>query len=106
MAPDFIRVAVDIVGLVVTLAIVYFSGKMMLLMRKGFFEKSWRSIATGNILVSIAVLTFLVRILLTPEESAMPDTLVYLGGTLAVAGALFVIWGLRTQILFWKMPRQ
>ena len=66
---------------------------VLLVMRKGLLERSWRNIAIGAIVIALGVVIFSI-----PSNSASITTILgYAGTSCQVIGGVFLIVGFRQQ---------
>jgi exosortase/archaeosortase len=90
---DYIQTALDFLALAVCLIMAYSAVGVLLVMRKGLLERSWRNIAIGAIVIALGVVIFSI-----PSNSAEISTILsYIGTSCQVVGGLFLIIGFREQ---------
>jgi len=85
---------VSIIGIAVTIGLVYYSLRTLFLFKRNIAARAWVYISLSAIFSSIGVVAFLI-------ESVTPMGLLPIGGVLETVGALFLFLGLRKNFLFW-----
>jgi len=85
---------VSIIGIAVTIGLVYYSLRTLFLFKRNIAARAWVYISLSAIFSSTGVVAFLV-------ESVTPMGLLPVGGVLETVGALFLFLGLRKNFLFW-----
>jgi len=85
---------VSIIGIAVTIGLIYYSLRTLFLFKRNIAARAWVYISLSAIFSSIGVVAFLV-------ESVIPIGLLPVGGVLETVGALFLFLGLRKNFLFW-----
>jgi uncharacterized membrane protein HdeD (DUF308 family) len=84
---DFVQTVLDVLALLVCLVMAYYALQVLLVMRKGLLENSWKYIAGGTFVIALGVVIFSI-----PSNSAIiTSVLGYLGTSCQVIGALFLI---------------
>ncbi|HEY4672630.1 MAG TPA: hypothetical protein VIH03_00510 [Nitrososphaerales archaeon] len=96
---DVLRMTINIASAAVSLLSLYYALRLSIIFRSGILQKSWRGIAIGIILVSIANLIFLARTIAMAEGTS--QVLLYAGAMTAFMGGLFVLFGLRKEYKLW-----
>jgi hypothetical protein len=96
---DVLRMTINIASAAVSLLSLYYALRLSSIFRSGILQKSWRGIALGIILVSIANLIFLARTITMAE--GISQVLLYAGAMTAFMGGLFVLFGLRKEYRLW-----
>jgi uncharacterized membrane protein YwzB len=91
---DFSAVGVAIIGVGLTIALIYYSLRTVLLFKRNVAARAWVYISLSAVFLSMGVVTFLV-------ESLSQSGLLPVGGVLETVGALFLLIGLRKNFLFW-----
>jgi small neutral amino acid transporter SnatA (MarC family) len=90
---DYIQTVLDFLALAVCLVMAYSAIGVLLVMRKGLLERSWRNIAMGAIVIALGVVIFSIP----TNSSTVNDILGYAGTSCQVIGGLFLIVGFREQ---------
>jgi hypothetical protein len=85
---------VSIVGMALTVGLVYYSLRTMFLFKSNVAARAWIYISLSAMFFGTGVAAFLV-------DSLVPLDLVPVGGVLETVGALFLFLGLRKNFLFW-----
>ncbi len=85
---------VSIIGIAVTIGLIYYSLRTLFLFKRNIAARAWVYISLSAIFSSTGVVVFLV-------ESVTPMGLLPVGGVLETVGALFLFLGLRKNFLFW-----
>jgi len=85
---------VSIVGIAVTIGLIYYSLRTLFLFKRNIAARGWVYISLSAIFSSTGVVAFLV-------ESVTPMGLLPVGGVLETVGASFLFLGLRKNFLFW-----
>ncbi len=91
---DLGNVSVSIVGVVLTLGLVYYGLKTFKLFKGNVAGRAWSHISLSAMFFGIGTVMFLV-------DSIAPMGLVAVGGVMETIGALFLFLGLRKNYLFW-----
>ena len=91
---DISTVSVSIIGVGLTLGLVYYGLKTLKLFKGNIAARAWRYISLSAMFFSIGVILFLI-------DSLAPMGLVAAGGVMETIGAFFLFLGLRTNYLFW-----
>ncbi len=86
--------AVSIIGVALTIGLIYYSLRTLYLFKRNTAAMAWIYISISAIFFSIGVVAFLI-------ESIAPLGLLPVGGVLETVGALFLFLGLRKNFLFW-----
>ncbi len=85
---------VSIVGIGLTLGLVYYGLRTLKLFKGNIAARAWMYISLSAMFFSIGVVLFLV-------DSLAPMGLVAVGGVMETVGAFFLFLGLRKNYLFW-----
>jgi len=85
---------VSIVGIAVTIGLIYYSLRTLFLFKRNIAARACVYISLSAIFSSTGVVAFLV-------ESVTPMGLLPVGGVLETVGASFLFLGLRKNFLFW-----
>src|SRR5713226_5121591 len=85
---------VSIIGVTMTMGLVYYSLKTLFLFKINFAARALVYICLSAIFSSMGVVAFLI-------ESLTPIGLLPVGGVLETVGASFLLLGLRKNFLFW-----
>ena len=91
---DLGNVSVSIVGVALTLGLVYYGLRTLKLFKGNLAGRAWTHISLSAMFFGIGTVMFLV-------DSITPMGLVALGGVMETIGALFLFLGLRKNYLFW-----
>ena len=91
---DVGSIIVDLVGTILTLALVYYGLRTLKLFRGNVAGRAWTYISISAVFFGIGVVMFLI-------DALAPMGLVAAGGIMQTIGALFLFLGLRKNYLFW-----
>jgi hypothetical protein len=75
--------------------IAFYSIRLLVIMKRGALEKSWRYVFIGSFMLVLGILAFS-GVALMPRAQ-MPSFLFNLGGISMLVGGFFLILGLRVQ---------
>jgi len=91
---DIGSVTVYIVGMLLTIALVYYGLRTLKLFKGNVAARAWTYISVSAVFFGVGVVMFLI-------DSLQPMGLVVVGGVMQTVGALFLFMGLRKNYLFW-----
>jgi uncharacterized membrane protein YwzB len=91
---DIGSLVVNIVGTVLSIALVYYGLRTLKLFKGNVAGRAWTYISISSVFFGIGVVMFLI-------DSLAPMGLVAAGGIMQTVGALFLFLGLRKNYLFW-----
>ncbi len=91
---DLGNVSVSIVGVALTLGLVYYALRTLKLFKGNAAARAWTHISLSAMFFGIGTVMFL-------ADSISPMGLVAVGGVMETIGALFLFLGLRKNYLFW-----
>lgn len=91
---DLGNVSVSIVGVALTLGLVYYALRTLKLFKGNVAGRAWTQISLSAMFFGVGTVMFLV-------DSISPMGLVALGGVMETIGGLFLFLGLRKNYLFW-----
>jgi hypothetical protein len=95
-----VLIAINIVGLLVTLGMTYYAIRLVMKFRRGMLEKPWRHISFGAISLTAAGIMFAIGSVFGIPAS-LSSALLYSGSILSVIGGLFLLFGLRAENQVW-----
>jgi len=95
-------ILLDVASIAAALGLAYYSIRMIVMMRWGRFETSWRSITVGAILLCVgyAILTLED---FSPAYTASYVLKDYLGTAVSTVGLLFILAGMRQSYRVWQL---
>jgi predicted membrane channel-forming protein YqfA (hemolysin III family) len=96
MPLDYSFVALGVVALVAVLGMAYYASRILLQMRTGELEKTWRYLVAGAYLIAAAVTILLVQEVVT-LSSLISSIATHLGVTMLVIGSLYILFGFRAH---------
>jgi predicted membrane channel-forming protein YqfA (hemolysin III family) len=93
---DFSYIALEIVAVFTVLGMAYYASKILLQMRTGELEKTWRFLVAGAYLIEAAVVILLIQAVITfsPGVSSIAT---HLGATMLVIGSVYILFGFRAH---------
>ena len=99
MQPDLVSILLDSISLAIILGMGFYSLKLILVMRRGALEKSWRYISAGSLFLVFGIVGFAV-------SSIMGSILLFnLSEALMICGGSLMLLGLRSHYEFWQLPK-
>ncbi len=102
MEVDFARIAINFASIVITIGMLYYALRLMVLFRTGLLGKSWRNISTGIILLSIGGVAFFIRsVSQYLAIYGIYDLMSFLGALISLAGGALILMGLRAEFKIW-----
>jgi hypothetical protein len=91
---DLASLSIDIVGTVVTVALVYYGLRTLKLFKGNVAARAWAYISIGAVLIGVGVVMFM-------ADDLQPMGLTAAGGFTQTIGTVFLVLGLRKNYLFW-----
>jgi hypothetical protein len=91
---DLASLSTDLIGTVLTVALVYYGIRTLKLFRGNIAARAWTYISLSAVFFGVGVVMFLV-------DSLQPMGLVVVGGVMQTVGGLFLFLGLRKNYQFW-----
>jgi predicted membrane channel-forming protein YqfA (hemolysin III family) len=93
---DYSYLALGIVALFTVLGMAYYASRILLQMRTGELEKTWRWLVAGAYLIEAAVVILFVQEILT-FSSLVSSIATHLGVTMLVIGSVYILLGFRSH---------
>lgn len=93
---DFSYIALGIVAVLTVLGIAYYASKILLQMRTGELEKTWRFLVAGAYLIEAAVVILFIQEIVTFSAS-ISSIATHLGATMLVIGSVYILLGFRAH---------
>ncbi len=90
------------IGLAVDLGVFYYALRLLLIMRRGLLETSWRYISAGAILAGAGMFFFFIYHAAMPEEQMLHDLSFSLLEVSHIVGGALILLGLRAHYKVWK----
>jgi hypothetical protein len=100
---DPLGLAIGAVSLIITVGMAVYGARLLLLMRKGKLQKSWKFASSGSIFLTLGVLVFAFEAIYSfPAGLRM---LYYAGGLCMIAGGSLLLLGFRSQYELLRLPK-
>jgi hypothetical protein len=93
---DYSYIALGFIALFTVFGMAYYASRILLQMRTGELEKSWRYLVAGAYLIEAAVVILLIQEVVT-FSSIISSIAGHLGATMLVIGAVYVLLGFRAH---------
>jgi anaerobic C4-dicarboxylate transporter len=93
---DISFIVLGMIALVTVLGIAYYASRILLQMRTGELEKSWRYLVASSYLIEAAVVMLLVESVFN-LSSLISQIMAHLGVTMLVIGVLYIFLGFRAH---------
>jgi hypothetical protein len=93
---DYSYVALGVVAVFTVFGMAYYASRILMQMRTGELEKTWRFLVAGAYLIEAAVVILLIPevLILSVNVSSIAD---HLGATMLVIGSVYVLLGFRAH---------
>ena len=95
LALDYSFVAIDLLGLVTIVGIGYYASRILVQMKTGLLEKSWRYLVAGAYVLLGAVVVFLIEQF--SGSGLLFQITSHLSAALLVIGGIYVLLGFRAH---------
>jgi predicted membrane channel-forming protein YqfA (hemolysin III family) len=95
---DYSYLALGIVAVFTVLGMAYYASKILLQMRTGELEKTWRFLVAGAYLIEAAVVILFVQEIVT-FSSIITSIATHLGVTMLVIGSVYILFGFRAHYI-------
>lgn len=96
MILDYSYIALGVIALATVFGMAYYASRILLQMRTGELEKSWRYLVAGAYLIEAAVMILLIQEV-TAFSSVISSIAGHLGATMLVIGAVYILLGFRAH---------
>ncbi len=93
--PDYSLLVIDIIGFFTILGIGYYSSRILMQMRTGLLEKSWRYLVAAAYVLQGGVVVFLFQQF--SSSTLMFEVTSHLAATLFVIGGIYILLGFRAH---------
>jgi predicted membrane channel-forming protein YqfA (hemolysin III family) len=93
---DYSYVALGVVAVITVLGMAYYATRILMQMRTGELEKTWRFLVAGAYLIEAAVVILLIQEVVTLSAS-IASISTHLGATMLVIGSVYILFGFRAH---------
>jgi hypothetical protein len=93
---DYSYIAIGIVAVFTVLGMAYYASRILMQMRTGELEKTWRFLVAGAYLVEAAVVILLIQEVVTFSVN-VSSVATHLGATMLVIGSVYILLGFRAH---------
>jgi protein-S-isoprenylcysteine O-methyltransferase Ste14 len=102
---DYLSLAFDIVGFVISLGMAYYAFCMINQMKTGRLEKSWKYMTRGALIIAIDAVVLMIQVFGSSSALIVEGT-TYTGATFAIIGGFLIMLGFRENYRVWntKIP--
>lgn len=94
-----VSLALDILGSVLLIVLLYYASANLFLFREGKLEKSWRYMSRAVLILTLGVLLFALGSFM-PADAEMP--VMWAASTVMLIGTLFLLLGFRYHHRVWS----
>ncbi len=103
MTPDYLQLAILIVGVWVLSVFGFYAVRLLASFKKGMLEKGWKLVTYGAIVLVLAQIPFLIGAF---SPAARSSLLSDMGDLFRLLGMLFLIFGFREQYQVWRVDEK
>jgi len=98
---DPIGLIIDVTSLVIVIMMAVYGARLLVFMRTGVLERSWRYMSVGSVMIALGILA----IAYVSINSYIPQLidLFHLGGLAMIAGGVLFVMGFRLQYNAFKL---
>jgi hypothetical protein len=93
---DYSYIALGVIALVTVLGMAYYASRILLQMRTGELEKSWKYLVAGAYLIEAGVVMLLIQEFIG-SLSSFSLIMSHLGATMLVIGSAYILFGFRAH---------
>jgi predicted membrane channel-forming protein YqfA (hemolysin III family) len=95
---DYSYVALGVIAVFTVLGIAYYASKILLQMRTGELEKTWRYLVAGAYLIEAAVVILFIQEVVM-FSATITSIATHLGVTMLVIGSMYILLGFRAHYI-------
>jgi predicted membrane channel-forming protein YqfA (hemolysin III family) len=95
---DYSYVALGVIAVFTVLGMAYYASKILLQMRTGELEKTWRYLVAGAYLIEAAVVILFIQEVVM-FSATITSIATHLGVTMLVIGSMYILFGFRTHYI-------